>query len=550
MEKELIYDYQEGSLSIEGICKKYKIGKIKAKKILSDNNIPLNGRGAKIKNINVPFKYEILINKDVQCKNCKKIYSDVENKSGALISHMLECTPHVEIPSKLKRANYKNQKGVYWHFQYFNLIDKQDKPETLKCPMCDWETTDLVNKSGSLTKHINTHDITIEEFLLVHPDFSKYFNVHNLGVKRKEEISNDFVTCKICGEKMKIISNTHLMTSHNITQQQYKLKYPFDKLVNESLSSLFRDKLIDNNKNMKPTWTSKGETEIVDFLKGLGFNVEKGTNRKLLEGKEIDILIDEKKIAIEYDGLYYHTEKMGKNSTYHIDKTIECKKMGYDLIHIFEDEWVTNKDLVKNKLKHILGVNDSKIVGARKLFIKKITSKEKSEFLKENHIQGNDNSSIWYGGFYENELLGVMTFNDSRNMTKSKNGELELSRFCIKQNLLITGLSSRFLKEVIKEYQPSSIISFADRRWTLDSENNLYTKLGFYLSSVVKPTYYYYNSKVDKYKRLHKFGFGKNNLKRKYPYLDFNKTEKILANELGYERIWDCGLFKYKLDLK
>ena len=96
----------------------------------------------------------------------------------------------------------------------------------------------------------------------------------------------------------------------------------------------------------------------------MGFEVHKGKNRKLLEGKEIDLIIPQLKIAIEYNGLYFHTEDRGKNSTYHLNKTLACKQFGYKLIHIFEDEWMVNKELVKSKLKHILGVSDGIKIGA------------------------------------------------------------------------------------------------------------------------------------------------------------------------------------------
>jgi hypothetical protein len=174
---------------------------------------------------------------------------------------------------------------------------------------------------------------------------------------------------------------------------------------------------------------------------------------------------------------------------------------------------------------------------------------DKTFFLNNNHIQGTDKSDIYYGGYYNNELVGVMTFNKNRNMTKNNDGEFELSRYSTKQNYIIRGLASKFLKFFINEHNPKSIISFADRRWTTDSNNNLYTNLGFRLASVTKPTYYYYNSKINKYKRFHKFGFGKNNLKKRFPDLDHSKTEKELTSELGYDRIWDCGLFKYQLSV-
>ena len=152
-------------------------------------------------------------------------------------------------------------------------------------------------------------------------------------------------------------------------------------------------------------------------------------------------------------------------------------------------------------------------------------------------------------GHIKDVMVGVMTFNDKRNMTKNSKGEFELSRYATKQNYMVMGLASKMLKQFINEYEPKTIISFADRRWTIDGNNNLYTNLGFNLVSITKPTYYYYNSKVSKYKRFHKFGFGKNNLKKRFPNLDYTKTEKELTTELGYDRIWDCGLFKYELKL-
>jgi hypothetical protein len=302
--------------------------------------------------------------------------------------------------------------------------------------------------------------------------------------------------------------------------------------------------------NQTPTWTSKGEQEVKDFIESLGFIVVKGKNRKLLEGKEIDLLIPEINFGIEYNGLYYHTEKMGKSSSYHLNKTIECSLNGYKLLHIFEDEWVAKKDLVKSKLKHIFKKSDGVKIGARKVKICEITSEQKKIFLNTNHIQGNDKSNIYIGGYYNNVLVGVMTFNTKRNMTKNINGEFELSRFSTKDGYVISGLASKMIKYFQHNYNPKTIISFADRRWTTDSKNNLYTQLGFELVAIVKPTYYYYNSKVNKYKRYHKFTFGKNNIKKKYKEIDITKSEKEIMTELGYDRIWDCGLLKYRLTLK
>lgn len=545
MEKQIIESYQ--TQSIEKICKEFKIGKLKVKQILTKNGIPLKKKGAQPHNKHeVEFKLD-LKNKKIRCKKCGKELNDTENSSGSAISHIQNCYPEVLIPSKFKRINYKKENGKYWHFQYFDLIEKEEK-EKLKCPICNWLTTDLTNKSGSFTKHIEKHHEGVSKFLESYREYNHLFKVYS----STESLNNEenYVICKLCGEKMKIITNTHMKNRHKISIEEYKLRFPNEKIASKTSTEFFRKQMKATNINISPTWSSKGEVEIMEYVKSLGVTAIKGKNRKLLQGKEIDIIIPEHNLCIEYDGLYYHTEKMGKDSTYHLNKTIECNKLGYNLIHIFEDEWETNKDLVKNKIKYLLNKNDGHHFGARKVKIAKISSKIKSEFLNTNHLQGNDKSTIYYGAYLGELLVGVMTFNSHRNMTKNTENEYELSRFAVKQNYSVNGLGSKFIKIFINEYNPENIISFADRRWTPNAENNLYTKLGFKLTNIISPNYYYYNSKINKLKRFHKFGFGKQSLRKRYSNLDFNKSEKELMTELGFDRIWDCGLFKYSLKIK
>ena len=100
-------------------------------------------------------------------------------------------------------------------------------------------------------------------------------------------------------------------------------------------------------------------------------------------------------------------------------------------------------------------------------------------------------------------------------------------------------------KYFIRHYNFREIKSFADRRWTLNEKDNVYTKLGFNFECFTKPNYTYYNSKIDRYRRFHKFNFRKAKLLKKYPQLNPQMTETEMAKELGYDRIWDCGLIKY-----
>jgi hypothetical protein len=553
---EIIELYTNQNYSTHKLAEIFKVGHKKISQILKDNNIEIRKRGGQVKDGNSDFisnSKTIIYNTEngelvAKCRKTGVIINDPNNLSGKLTKHIQDSYENILIPSNAyQRKKYELTHGKKWFEEYFEII-QVDSKEQVKCDLCEWSTYDLTNKTGSLKKHIESyHSVTIMEYVNNFPS-KKYLFKNDINQHEKEQVGNHII-CKVCGEILSSLTNTH-MKKHNMTISDYKLKFPNSKTVSNATSNKLREIVKEVNLNMKPTWTSKGEIEVKEFIESLGLECEKSKNRGLINGKEIDIVIPSLNIGVEYNGLYYHTEKMGKNQNYHLEKTIECNEKGYKLIQIFEDEWILKNDLVKEKLKHILLCGDGEKIGARKTKIKPIDTKTKKEFLSKFHIQGNDKSSIYYGAYYGELLVGVMTFNSKRNMTSNNEGEYELSRFCTDYRYNITGLGSKILKQFISDYLPKTIISFADRRWTINTDKNLYINMGFELVSITKPNYSYYNSKVNRYRRFHKFSFGKNNLKSKYPNLDMNKSESELTKELGFSKIWDCGLFKYRYIVK
>lgn len=101
---------------------------------------------------------------------------------------------------------------------------------------------------------------------------------------------------------------------------------------------------------------SKKEIELLNFCRLFFPDVK--SNKKLIYPYEIDILIPEIKLGIEFNGCWYHSKRASNRPNYHLNKTIECNKKGYRLIHIWEDEWDNNKDEIKNKLKIIFENNE------------------------------------------------------------------------------------------------------------------------------------------------------------------------------------------------
>lgn len=549
--QEIIALYKSGS-GIEPICKQFHVGKLKIKEILKANNVELKKKGKQ------PLNCEFVIS-DYRTKKYVPtgdktfvaiskvdgtIFKDYENLGGYLTSYLRDKL-NMEIPTLYDRRMYYMKTGNYWYEQWFDIVEtEKDVKVTKNCPYCDWSTIDVDNKSGWFKQHlINEHKINIEEHLKAHPEDEMFFKKeHDEKIKKeKYSIEGNYVICPLCGERFSKIADKHLECVHNITKKEFMKLYPGAKLLSDKFIEDARRNVAKGNLIVsKKRFISKYENEISEFL--INHKQTILCNRSILIGKEIDILIEDKKIGIEFNGLKWHTEYFGrKDSKYHLNKTIKCNEKGYKLIHIFEDEYVNCKDIVFNKLSHILKLEQSlpKIAG-RKCVIKEIYMNTAKVFLEKYHIQGFVSGGVYLGAYYNGTLVAVMVFKHGN----IKNPSWELLRFASDYNYICQGVGGKLFKFFVRNYNPDTITSFADRRWTIDEENNVYVKLGFEVECYTKPDYKYYNEKIDRYKRFHKMALNKKSLHKKYG-LPLTMTEREMTKELGYDRIWDCGLIKY-----
>lgn len=295
---------------------------------------------------------------------------------------------------------------------------------------------------------------------------------------------------------------------------------------------------------------SIGEKELVEYVKTLLVNdevIEK--DRTVLIDRELDIYIPSKKLAIEFNGLYWHGEVGGKKDRkYHLEKLNRCNALGIRLLHIFEDEWLYKKDLLKNKLKHILGLSDDgNRIYARKCEIREISVEESRDFLENTHIQGYINSiKICIGLFYKLELVSVMAFGYPRIALGGKNVDgniYEVYRYST--NKTVIGGAGKLLNFFISNYNPNKIISYADKRY---SNGGLYEKIGFVKVSDGIPNYWYF--KPGNFTRYHRFSFRKDQLSKKLEIFDESLSEWENMQLNGYDRIWDCGNLKYEWNVK
>ena len=253
------------------------------------------------------------------------------------------------------------------------------------------------------------------------------------------------------------------------------------------------------------TSTSKEEKEIIDFIKANYSGTVKENDRETLFFLELDIYLPELKLAVEFDGFYWHSEEK-KGTNYHLKKTEACEEKGIKLIHIFEDEWTLKKEITKAKiLKEINLKNEIEDFEVIEITDNSFEKENSLVFFKEetnfNIAAIKETKAIAVLSIFESKKQ--MVFTEHRDF-KVKNAITKLIEFAIKKN------------KQTKEFE-----LVVDRRWSNKIEIE---KEGLMFSHSTDPNFFYF----EKQKRIQE------------------KTEK---NE---QRVFDCGnhIFKYTLSSK
>ena len=286
-----------------------------------------------------------------------------------------------------------------------------------------------------------------------------------------------------------------------------------------------------------PKRKQSGENTLLEFLNTeLNGKVIDRHNRTILDGKELDFFIPDLKLAIEYNGLYWHREGPKISKNYHLEKTTRCEELGIRLIHIYETEWLHKQNIVKSILRQSIGGPVVKIHG-RECEIKNVSNDEKANFLRECHIQGNDACSAAYGLYYKNNLVSLMTFCKSRF---DKKYEWEISRFCNALNTKIHGGASKLFSVFLQDCTPKSVVSYSDRRYFT---GEVYKNIGMTLKGFTSQGYHYI---APDYKTLFsRQMYQKNKLQERLKVFDPNLSEWENMKANGFDRIWDCGHSKW-----
>jgi len=412
---------------------------------------------------------------------------------------------------------------------YYKMISKVQIPEEYKvyCPKCkDYYLSETYNPQESdklkciiaLNKmHFNcSNQQTPKYFKNYMPQFFKIIDAVKLNnddllfsdkiYLLKNNISEaPICSVKGCNEKCKIL-----------TRPGYGFK-------------------INCENHLYCNFSSKGENEIYDFIVSNYSGIIEKNYRKF-GNNELDIYIPELNLGIEFNGLFWHSDKF-VNKTKHFDKFIYFKDLGIKIITVWEDQWNVKSDIVKSILLNAINKITNKI-NARNCEIRQVKKLEKSLFLDINHIQGNCISSINMGLYLNNELISLMSLGKRRSILsqKHKDNEYEMLRFCSKLGYNVRGGGSKLFKNFVELYNPSIVISYSN----LDiGIGGLYKILQFENLGFTNINYWWSDGK----KRFHRSGFMKHKLVKSGA--DPNKTEDEIMKERKYMKIWGVGNNKW-----
>lgn len=462
--------------------------------------------------------------------------------------------------SSNKKAKFIcNIHGVFTAIPYKIIAGRQ-----AGCKLCGKEsfvekktksTEDFIKESVAI--HGNTFDYTKTEYISAHEKVIIICPSHG---EFKQTASNHLKArgCPKCGDIRTKAATTlsfeqaikNLKEKHGALyeypEQEYKNNKTKIRIIcptHGEFKQSYGGHLQGQNCPKCANKMSKPQLEIAQFITDMGIKIEENY-RGAIPPSEIDIWIPEFKIGIEFNGLIFHREGLvegfgtPKPNDYHLNKTKQMESKGYRLIHLFEDEWMHKKEIVKSKLKQILKQSSPIKINARECEIKEIDYPTTKDFLEGNHIQGKDNSKYRYGLYHQNILVAVMTF----LLTK---GEWKLNRYATLQGYSVRGGASKLLKFFEEEQKPEKLVTFADRRFSI-IDDNLYKTLGFDFKYATNPNYFYMHCKSAEIKRYSRVTFQRHKLPTIFEGVQPHMTEKEIMVANGYDRIWDCGHLKYE----
>jgi len=278
---------------------------------------------------------------------------------------------------------------------------------------------------------------------------------------------------------------------------------------------------------------SSAEIELTNFVSQY-VEVIKNT-KSIIAPYELDCFVPSKNLAIEFNGLVWHSTKFNSEKLYHQRKHLLCRNKGIRLIQVWEDDWTNKRILIEGMILSALGINKD-VIYARKTEYREVESKDAREFFNTNHLNGFIPSSKYLGLFHNNILVQSVSISKPRAFMKNQQADIEITRSASLLGTRVIGGLSKLLSKV----EAQTISTFADALWY---DGSGYKACGFQAKGLSDVGYFYVKSPFNE--RHHRFKFAKHTLGNQLSIYDERLSELENMSNNGYYRIYDAGHYRF-----
>lgn len=299
-------------------------------------------------------------------------------------------------------------------------------------------------------------------------------------------------------------------------------------------------------------------TEMVQALVP-GSPVLSNDHTVLPSGKELDIVVPDHHLAIEFNDIFSHSEQAvferhakPRPHSYHAHKTREASSQGYQLVHVWEDDWLHRRELVLRALAHRLHavdrlpdvLPDINPLACQRLYARNLTARRihggvARRFWQDNHLQGPVHCTINIG-LYDQDgvlraLLGIGRKNHGSRVSLPE-GTWDIQRYATLG--VIVGGFTKLLAHAETLVPVDTWTSWSDNDI---SDGGMYQAAGFVVDKRQAPSYSYVGRKT-KWERVHRSTYTKQRFISDPDLVYKSKQtehEAALTNKLY--RIYDAG---------
>ena len=325
-----------------------------------------------------------------------------------------------------------------------------------------------------------------------HLEKIKETNLERCGVERYQE-SKEYKNKLVNSFKQRLVDDGYSDLGYKYVSykgnKEHELYCPYchnNFVINHDDQYYYRNKNhqeICTNCNPIQKGYSAAEKDLLSYVSSIYSGTIIENDRSVIAPYELDIYLPELHLAIEYNGLYWHSNEQKPNN-YHRMKSDMCKKLGVHLIHVFEDDWVNKQSIIKSVISNFVNNTVNRRIYARKCEIRAISDKTLiNNFLVSNHLLGRTTFISYCAGLYYNgELVSLITM----HLLKKAECKWELNRYAIKNGVTIIGGAERLLKHITQSIDYSSIITYNDNSIF---RGLVYKRLGFQYIRTNAPNY-------------------------------------------------------------